>query len=190
MLDESRIIRRCQHGQVREMDLLIDRYQVPLYSLCRKLTRNVGDADDLFQDTWAAALRGIRSFACERPFRPWLFAICINRYRDAYRRSRRRNRWLRLFRSSREESEAAAHVRGPEPGPEQERHQEDRLRALHEAIASLDDGHRLPVLLHYDRGLGLSEVAEILDVPEGTIKSRLSAARERIRLRMEARDHG
>ena len=106
MQNEREIIRRCQRGEIRLMDLLIERYRVSLYSFCRKLTRNRTDADDLFQETWAAAMRGIGSFSGEKPFRPWLFAICINRYRDAYRKRRRRQRWLRLFHSGDEELRA------------------------------------------------------------------------------------
>lgn len=88
MLEDREIIARCQRGQRHSMELLIDRYKVALYSLCRKLARNRAGADDLFQETWVRAMSNIATFSTTRRFSPWLFAICVNRHRDEYRRRR------------------------------------------------------------------------------------------------------
>ena len=158
MLEEREIIRRCQCGQVRLLEVVIARYQDALYTLCRKLTRDLGDADDLFQDTWAAVLRKIDSFSAGGRFRPWLFAICVNRYRDNYRRRRRWSLRLRRWHSAEEEARVTERVASPGGGPDETRERRELHRALRAAIAGLDDRYRLPVLLHYDQGLKMEEI--------------------------------
>ncbi len=103
MREDREIIERCQRGQTELMDLLIDRYRVPLYTQCCKLARSRVDADDLFQDTWVAALKNLGGFAPERRFWPWLVTICLNRYRDRYRKGRRWRRRIRTFFSGEEQ---------------------------------------------------------------------------------------
>ncbi|MBD3334775.1 MAG: sigma-70 family RNA polymerase sigma factor [Candidatus Eisenbacteria bacterium] len=171
------------------MDLLIDRYQTSLYSLCLKLTRNRGDADDLFQDTWTAALRRLDSFSQERPLRAWLFAICINRYRDAYRRRRRRQSWLRSFGSAEEQDRLPASAAGHDSGPEQDLQRREEREAVKQAIGRLDDDLRLAVLLHYGQGMSMDEVGGVLEIPAGTVKSRLFTARKQMKVWLEARGH-
>ena len=190
MLDDQGLIRQSRQGQAGFLDVLIERYQVTLYSLCRKLTRDPHDADDLFQDTWAAAVSRLDSFSNERAFRPWLFAICVNRYRDRYRK---KVRWLKrwkVFRQVEQLDRALANASSPAPAPDEEAEAAERREACREALSQLDDRHRLPVILHYHRGLALQEISHILGIPAGTVKSRLSTARTRLRAALEAKGHG
>ena len=92
MLEDRDIVRRCQEGQTDLMEILIDRHQTALYTLCRQLAGDPSDADDLFQDTWVRVMRSIGQFSGEHEFTSWLFRICVNRYRDKYRK---RKRWLK-----------------------------------------------------------------------------------------------
>ncbi|MCK4415062.1 MAG: sigma-70 family RNA polymerase sigma factor [Candidatus Eisenbacteria sp.] len=189
MLEEREIIRRCQCGQIRLMDVLIDRYQVALYTLCRKLTRNAGDADDLFQDTWAAAMQKIGTFSAEGRFRPWLFAICVNRYRDDYRKRQRWYRRLRPWQSREEEERIVERVPARNPGPDEQLGRAEQRGAVRAAVQALDDRYRIPVLLHYGRGLSMDEIGEIMGIPAGTVKSRLAHARQEIGAHLERHGH-
>jgi len=102
-------------------------------------------------------------------------------------------RWrrrLRPFHSREDEAGIADEVSAPADGPHERLERAERLRTLARGMRVLDDDHRVPLVLHYDRGLPLREVAEILGIPEGTVKSRLSHARARLREWMETHSHG
>ncbi len=172
------------------LDLLIGRYQIPLYSLCRRLTREKADADDLFQDTWCRAVASLGDFDPERAFRPWLFAICVNRYRDRYRHSRRWSRRIARFFSRREHEDAMARAPSPDPAADTLLAHGELVQAVREAVYALEETYRLPVILHYYRGIPLGEIAEMLGIPDGTVKSRLAEARRRMRMALEEQGHG
>jgi RNA polymerase sigma-70 factor (ECF subfamily) len=172
------------------MDVLIERHKTDLYSLCRKLTRGSSDADDLFQDTWVNVMKNLESYSTDHRFKTWLFAICLNRYRDLYRwRKRWWRRVTRLPSGDRPDDEHPAFL-APDPGPEQALISEERKTAVREALDKLEDMFRLPMLLHYFQDLSMVEIGEILEIPPGTVKSRLSAGREKLRVAMEGAGHG
>jgi RNA polymerase sigma-70 factor (ECF subfamily) len=181
MLEDRDIVRRCQEGQTDLMDILIDRHQTALYTLCRKLTGDPSDADDLFQDTWVRAMRSIGQFSGEHKFAPWLFRICVNRYRDKYRK---RKRWLRRIKeypSAEKQDTAMESVGSSDSGPDGQVIRQEAEEMVRVALDRLDDKFRVPLLLHYFRDLGISEIAEILALPDGTVKTRLSRGRAMLR---------
>ncbi len=189
MIADRDIILRCQRGQTHLLDVLIERYKVALYSLCRKLTRNSADADDLFQDTWVRVMKNIARFSPERRFSPWLFTICVNGYRDRYRK---RGRWSRLipsFRSSTIRDAVIDRTPAPESGPEEDLLRDESARGVRRALSGLHDTLRLPLLLHYYRDLSLEEISQILGIPTGTAKSRLHRGRAMVRSLMEDENH-
>jgi len=172
------------------MDILIDRYQTDLYSLCVKLTRGGPDADDLFQDTWVRVVKRIDGFSPERSFKTWLFAICMNRYRDMYRWRKRWLRRVRPFGSGERTEEEIERVESGDPGPDQLAVSAEERNLLRKAVDALEDTLRLPVLLHYFQGLSTAEIGEVLGIPGGTVKTRLQRAREKLRRTMEEEGYG
>jgi RNA polymerase sigma-70 factor (ECF subfamily) len=191
LLDDREVIRRCQCGQTELIDTLIDRYRVALYSLCRRLTGERLDADDLFQDTWVRVIRSLDRCSPERKFVTWLYSICLNRYRDRYRK---RRRWLRrvvqLGATARDHMEEVEQLPAPEPAPDEEVLQAEVRQAVSSAVQRLQEAHRLPVLLHYYLDLTVEETAEVMGLPAGTVKSRLHAGRKKIKLLMEELHRG
>jgi RNA polymerase sigma-70 factor (ECF subfamily) len=201
VLEDGEIIKRCLNGQTGMMDLLIDRYKTDLYSLCAKLARSGPDADDLFQDTWVKAMGSLRTYNPERRFKTWLFAICTNRYRDLYRW---RKRWWRRVKGIGEgrgragdgppaearPADELAEMESGDPTPEERAVSRETEGALREGLEGLEDTLRLPILLFYYQDLSVAEIAGILDVPPGTIKTRLFRGRERLKTALEERGHG
>ncbi len=180
MVEDRDIILRCRDGQSDLMDILIDRYQTPLYTLCRKLTKDPGDADDLFQDTWVKVMKHIGQCDPDRKFSNWLFTICVNRYRDRYRR---RKRWLsRIKEYSSTEAKDLEMDQAPagNPSPADDVIAGERESAVRRALDKLEDKLRIPILLHYFREMTISEIAEILDMPDGTVKTRLFNGRKKL----------
>jgi RNA polymerase sigma-70 factor (ECF subfamily) len=190
VLEDGDIIRRCQGGQRGLIDTLIDRYQTDLYSLCVKLTRGGPDADDLFQDTWVRVMKRIDSFSPENNFKTWLFTICTNRYRDMYRW---RKRWWHRVRQfgSKEDFEAELElVESQEAGPAELAVSKEEKASVRQAVDSLEDTFRLPVVLHYFHEMSTAEIGEVLGIPQGTVKTRLHGARDKLRRALEGEGHG
>lgn len=152
------------------MDEYIRRYGKRLYGLCRTLCRNTGEADDLYQDTWLRALQHFSQYDPSQPFEPWLTQICVNLYRNALRRLTR-SPFLQ-FSTQQAQDDFFSTV----PAPEGEDYSD-----LHRAIDALPDKLRLTVVLFYFQDMQVSAVAQTLGVPEGTVKSRLNKARQRLK---------
>jgi len=157
VLEDTEVIRRCLGGQTGMMDVLIDRYKTDLYSLCVKLARTGHDADDLFQDTWVKVMKRLDSYDSRHRFKTWLFAICMNCYRDFYRR--RKRWWRRVVGMGQrggeegqgcEEERASMEAQGPDP--EEQAMAEESREAVREALERLEDALRLPIILHYFQG--------------------------------------
>ena len=190
MLEDREIIRRCLLGQMGLMDVLIERYKTDLYTLCEKLTRDPSEADDLFQDTWMNVVKNLRKYSPDYGFKTWLYSVCVNRYRDLYRR--RKRWWRRITRmpSWERSQDEPMEFRSPDPDPEETMVSEERKGAIREAIDRLEEMFRLPILLHYFQELSMVEIGEILGIAPGTVKSRLSRGREKLKSEMEGSGHG
>lgn len=191
MLEDGEIVRRCLAGQAGMMDLLIDRYKTDLYSLCVKLARNGPDADDLFQDTWVKVMKNLESYKPEHRFRTWLFTICTNNYRDLYRW---RKRWWRRVTNLGKEGEAEDGLRPPDemaimedpaPTPDFQAAAQEGAMAVRAALEKLEDAFKLPLFLHYFQDLPVAEIAVIMEIPEGTVKTRLARGREKLKAGLE-----
>lgn len=156
------------------MDKYIEEYGRRLFGLCVHLTRDRGDAEDLYQETWLRALDRFWQYDGSRDFGPWISQICVNVYRDMYRR-RKRSPFFDLFGSS-QEKDAVMESRADG--------QRD-YSGLAEAVAALDEKLRVTVILHYYNGLDQNETARALGIPVGTVKSRLNLARRKLREMMK-----
>ena len=160
-----------ERGRESLLDEYIRQYGRRLYGLCRTLCRDPFDADDLYQETWLRALRHWEQYDLAREFEPWLTRICVNTYRSALRRLARSPVFDRF--SSSEEKEA---VLAAAPAPEGEDFSE-----LHAAVDALPEKLRLAVILFYFRDMDLASAARALNIPPGTMKSRLNHARNRLK---------
>ena len=160
-----------ERGRESLLDPYIGQYGRRLYGLCRTLCRDPFDADDLYQETWLRALRHWDRYDPGRDFEPWITRICVNTYRSALRRLARSPVFDRF--SSSEEKEA---VLAAAPAPEGEDFSE-----LHAAVDALPEKLRLAVILFYFRDMDLASAARVLNIPPGTMKSRLNHARNRLK---------
>jgi RNA polymerase sigma-70 factor (ECF subfamily) len=161
--DEDLMV-RVQAGDSEALAALIDRYRGPLYAF---LWRRAGDgADDLFQESWIRVSRARDRFDRSRRFSTWLFQIANNLCRDRWRRLDARRR---AFDALREETRATGEDAAPPPALPADHGLIGRLDALPERL------REVLVLRHYHE-LGEAEIAEVLGIPRGTVKSRLHAA--------------
>ena len=165
---DEELMARLQTGDERALEVLMQRYQAQLYGF---LSRRVGShADDVFQETWIRIVRSRESFDTQRRFAAWIYQIANNLCRDRYRRQGAMRRAVDSFRV---EDETLRETPDAPPLPEQ-----DRMR---ERVLALPDRLREVLVLRYYEDLGEEEMARVLGIPRGTIKSRLHAAVKALR---------
>jgi RNA polymerase sigma-70 factor, ECF subfamily len=179
MADDPGLVSSAQAGEMAAFNELVARHQTVVYNLCLRMLADRPSAEDATQEAFFAAYRSIRSFR-GGSFRGWLLRIASNQCYDALRR--RHNH----------PTEPLAEeplVADPAPQPDNLALGAETLAAIERAIAQLPPDQRLCVLLVDVQGLDYDEAAEAMNVNLGTVKSRLSRARARLRelLRPEIR---
>lgn len=179
--DEDLVREYQTTGEPRAFEELVHRYERELYNyLCQYL----GDpemAEDAFQATFLQVHRKCRQFDAGRRFRPWLYAVATNQAIDAQRRNRR-HRLVSLDQQSRMYTEShdlgclIDLVEGQEIDPEEHVELNERKEDVRQAVDQLPESLRQVLLLVYYQGMKYREAAEVLDIPVGTVKSRLHTA--------------
>ncbi|MDK1031108.1 MAG: sigma-70 family RNA polymerase sigma factor [Planctomycetia bacterium] len=180
------LVRRCQHGDTAAFSEIVMRYQDRLYNTVYRLIGSAEDAGDVVQDSLIQAYGAIGDFRRQSSLSTWLFRITVNSAMS-YRRRHMRMRLVRTL-DDPDDLESSpwlqnqADPNAPAPLEEAEAHEvRGRVR---EAIEGLDDQHRAVVVLRDMEQCDYSEIATILDVPVGTVKSRLHRARLMLRRRL------
>jgi RNA polymerase sigma-70 factor (ECF subfamily) len=166
------LIRRFQRGQPGAFDALFERYKDYVYRVAFFVTRNSGDAEEATQETFLGLLRALPRFKIEGParFETWLYKITVNRCRSRFRRKRPPSAdWDELA------DELVAGVNGD---PEHSALRREMRDAIWLAVDCLPDAQREVIALRYLSDLSYTEIAEALDINQGTVKSRLFYAHQ------------
>jgi len=174
------IVDRVVKGDVDAFSELVEKYQDRIYSVVMNYVFNAEDAVDVVQDTFLKAYSKLRTFNSSSAFYTWIYRIAINTAIDHIRK-----RKTRMADSLDDEKytqvgfEPTSHDASVDP--EKVAVQSESRRALTKAISELSDKLRAVTVLHDVEGLSQEEVAEVLGVPVGTVKSRVSRARAELR---------
>jgi RNA polymerase sigma-70 factor (ECF subfamily) len=174
---DGELVTAAAAGSRDAFDELVRRHQVSMLTLARVLTGGRGDADDLVQEVFVRAWRSLKAFRGESTFRTWLHRVAINVVRTSQARE---GRLRRLF------AMTPPNPLNDDPfDPPDAREPIEtalaRRQAIDRALASLPFELRLPVTLRDLQGLEYKEIATLLDVPIGTVESRIFRARQRLR---------
>ena len=159
-----------------EFEYYINRYNVDLTRLCVSLCGNISDAEDLLQDTWLKVFRHYKKYDKNKPFDKWLFSICVNTYKNSINSAFIKKQ--KLFKNEEEKRLFFASI------PEVNDNTIDDYAELHKAISSLSKKHRIVIVLYYFKDFSVNEISQIVNIPVGTVKSRLAVAREEIKRRL------
>lgn len=173
------LVRRLSRGDAVALRQLMDRYKGPLHGYLCRLLASPQDAEDLLQDTFVRVLRHAARFDAKRTFRPWLYSIATNLARNTFR-SRSYRDAVPLDRDDDDGAGLAAQLagRGERPGDAIER--DEAAKQVRAAVDVLPEKGRAAVVLFYYQGLSYDEIAEALDIPVGTVKSRIHNAMARL----------
>ncbi|MHC4217223.1 MAG: RNA polymerase sigma factor [Planctomycetota bacterium] len=175
ILDEW-LVFRIQEGDTEALRELVSRWNPKLWRHARRLIGETDAAADALQDAWLAIVRGLPRLRDPAVFRSWAYRIVSRRCADWIRR-RQRDRAMNQGAPA-DPAEAPAPAGTPASAS-------DDIAAVRQAIRELPADHRLVLSLHYLEGLSVREIACALDIPAGTVKSRLHHARNILRETLE-----
>ncbi len=175
-IQDELLVMQCQEGDPEALRALIARWQPRFGRLAWRLTREREAARDVVQDAWLAIVRGLRRLDDPARFRTWAYRIVTHKCADwTRRRVTRRNVEIEM-------RDVAASTAGR---PSNDTDSEDDAGLLRGALAALPDDQRAILSLHYLDGMSVREIGRVLDVPQGTVKSRLYYARNSLKQALE-----
>ena len=174
---DGQLISRVRQGDLLALGTLYTRHKMQVFRIALAVTRDPTAAEDILQECFLRLYASVDRFDETRPLLPWLYRVTVNL---SYNWVTRRNRWLSPLEDAVERLQA-----GPKSSPERSVERHELQRIVREALDSLKLKHRVVLVLFYLGGFSVKEVAYVLDLPTGTVKSRLYYGRERLRSRLE-----
>jgi RNA polymerase sigma-70 factor (ECF subfamily) len=175
--DSAEFVGRLRAGDRHAFEELVQTQQHRVYGLALRMLGNTAEAEDVAQEAFLRAHRGLAEFRGEARLSTWLYAIvsrlCLNRLSGSERRL------------TRDGEETLSRIADARPGPDQALEQGELEEALHRAIGELPEERRIVVVLRDVEGLAYEEIAEVLDLPAGTVRSRLHRARLDLKEKLE-----
>jgi RNA polymerase sigma-70 factor (ECF subfamily) len=165
---DQELLERARSGDPSAFDLIVDRFERRVFAVALRITRHNEDARDVTQEVFITALRALKGFRGEAQLSTWFHRVTVNASLDLVRKRQRREH------SSVDDLGDQASA---EPGPESEAISSVRAGEVHRALGELPVDQRALIVLHDLQGLDYAECAEALEIPLGTVKSRLHRAR-------------
>jgi RNA polymerase sigma-70 factor (ECF subfamily) len=180
--DEA-LVEACLKGTPQAFDELVCRHKDRVYNLLVRYLGNEQDALDAAQEVFLRAYRGLHGFTGRARLSTWLYSIAANlasnRLRDGHRKGRDKGVSLEHLLESAPAAAGRAISAVTNPRDLAQKRELDDL--LQQELGCLPDHYRMPFILRVIEGMSYAEISEVLDCPEGTVKSRLSEARRRLR---------
>lgn len=175
------LVDRFQHGDRRAFDEIVRRYQDRVYTLCRRWLDDAQGAEETAQDVFIALYRSLPGFRGESQLSTWVFKVTLNHcknhrlYRN--RRGYRRHETIDGPAAPGQEDMPARQIPDEIASSDSRVHRNEAESLVTAALAQLDEEHRQILLLRDVEDLPYEEIGEILDLPRGTVKSRIHRAR-------------
>lgn len=169
---DYRFIELCKVGDSSAIESFVQTYQQDIYRLALSILDDAAEAEEATQDALVAALRSLDSFRGASSLKTWLYSITVNICRTRLQRHKTYERLTKLLGE-------ILRVRSTS-SVEENAIQGESKETLWHAVRSMDEKHRLPVVLRYYHDLSVAEIAHILQIPEGTVHSRLNTARKQL----------
>jgi len=177
-LDED-LVARVQQGDKKAYDLLVIKYQHKIVQLVNRYLKDPSEAQDVAQEAFIKAYRAIGSFRGDSTFYTWLYRIAINTAKNYLVSRSRRSSQYEVDIQDAEATENAPQLQGIET-PERLLMNEEIVKVIRSAIDNLPDEMRTAIMLREFEGMSYEEIAEAMECPVGTVRSRIFRAREAI----------
>jgi RNA polymerase sigma-70 factor (ECF subfamily) len=189
---DTGLVALCRQGDPDAFARLVALHEHMVFNLALRLTGDPEEARDVAQDVFLQVFRMLARFEGRSSLKTWIYRIVVNQCHNRQRfwKRRRRDR-MRPLEDMTPADEAQLSARSPDaPNPYEEIRRREQARAVQTALLAVSFEHRAILLLREVEGLSVEQVAESLGVPPGTVKSRLSRAREALRRRLLAAGAG
>jgi RNA polymerase sigma-70 factor (ECF subfamily) len=169
-------------------DEFLEKNSRMVYNLALRLVGNPADAEDLAQDALIRALKALPDFRGDSSQSTWVYRITLNTWKNRVRSEKRRSFWkmlpLHLLFGDDEADSEGKSLPADDPPPDAGLESEETSRAVQKALLELDEDSRAVVVLREIEGLSYDRIAATLGLPEGTVKSRLSRARDALKAKL------
>ena len=175
-MTEQELVRAAAGGDTEAFERLVETYENKIYTLALRMSGSPDDAGDIAQEAFLAAWRGLPAFRGEAGFATWLYRLASNAAIDYLRRQRKQRGELSL-----DDEELGLDAVDAGPGPQDAAEGEEVRSAVAAGLGALSEGHRQVLVLRELQGLSYEELAAVLAVDLGTVKSRISRARSALR---------
>ena len=166
----------------------LEKFAPVVYNVALRLVGNPSDAEDLAQDALLRALKGLQAFRGDSQMSTWVYRVTVNTWKNRVRSEKRRGFWktvtLNLFTGDEEDGTEPAFA-GDDPPLDAGLETEERGLVVEKALLELDEESRAVVVLRELEGQSYQDIAQALEIPEGTVKSRLSRARSALKDRLK-----
>lgn len=185
-MSEPDLIQRCQKGDVAAFEQLIEGYEKKIINYCWRMLGNPLDAEDAAQEVFVKVFRFIGSFTGQSSFSTWLYRIASNVCLDILRKKKRRpTETVSLNQYNTEGEEFALPIEDNAPTPYENAQKNEAQRVLAAALDKLGEEQRRVIVLRDIEGLSYDEIAQIINVAPGTVKSRINRARKSLQKLLE-----
>ncbi|MEM7783264.1 MAG: sigma-70 family RNA polymerase sigma factor [Planctomycetota bacterium] len=178
---DQTLIQQTLGGQTEAFGSIIQKYKDRLFNGMVQIVRNESEAEDVVQEAFLLAFKKLSTFRGNSAFFTWLYRIAYN---VAVTRIRRRKPTVSLYANS--ETRGAIEFADETAAPEERMIREERVAQLARAMEKLSEEHRAIIVLREMEDLDYDAISEILDLPIGTVRSRLHRARNHLRELLEA----
>lgn len=175
--DQARLVRRLKKRDEAAFTEMVQVYQARVFALVFRILGDRAEAEDVAQEVFVTVFKAIDSFRGDSQFSTWLYRIATNHSRNRLKYLGRRHHKRKKDIADTPESEIAEPMTDPLPRPDRQAEGRQLERIVKDALARLDEDHRVVIVLRDIEHLPYTEIAGILGVAEGTVKSRLFRAR-------------
>ena len=177
-MNEESLVQQAQQGDIVAFNRLVVQYQEMVFNVAYRIMGDPAAAEDVTQETFITAHQSLRTFR-GGSFKSWLMRVATNRCYDELRRRKRRPQTS--LDEIMDENESFAFLRSPNDGPEAHRQRVELALAIEQCLKGLPEDQRIVTVLGDVEGYDYQEIANITHVSLGTVKSRLSRARAKLR---------
>lgn len=176
--DDSELLKQYQQGNAAAFREIVNRYKNPLYAFLRRFLTRHDLVEDVFQETFLQLYTSRETFDVKRPLQPWLFTIAANKAKDALRKQQRTYMDMGAITDSTDVSidDVVNILTSYKTTPDEEVSKNETAKRIREIVGNMPENLRAILILAYFEQFSYKQMAEILSIPIGTVKSRLHTA--------------
>ncbi|MBN2796038.1 MAG: sigma-70 family RNA polymerase sigma factor [Clostridia bacterium] len=179
-MDEKILIKQSINGDVTSFEQLIKSYQKMAYNVAYRVMGNEEDAKDMTQEALIKVYKNLKSFRMDASFSTWLYRIVMNTCKDALRKNKTKVISLDQPLDT-GDGEMQWEIEDEGLKPDEQLVQKETQNEVQKALQLVGENNRIVLVLRDIKGLSYSEISDIIDVPEGTVKSRLNRGRQELK---------